>query len=117
MVQIRVSHLNTPFCLLFYTDKGETTTQSPVVVSIPLKKNEVQMKSYDDWCKVVNTRLSQIDQPTWGTYREIAKEFDLSFAEVWEMSGNKDYFDFVECDDDQITDWNNHWCSVCRTDY
>ena len=41
MVQIRVSHLNTPFCLLFYTDKGETTTQSPVVVSIPLKKNEV----------------------------------------------------------------------------
>ncbi len=56
-------------------------------------------KSYDEWTKIVNTRLSQIDQPTWGTYRQVAKELGLSFSEVWEFSGNKDYFEFVEGDD------------------
>ena len=47
----------------------------------------------------MNTKLSKIDEPTFSTYREISKEFNLSFSEVWDMSGMKDYFEFVEGDD------------------
>ena len=47
-------------------------------------------KSYDEWSRLVNQKLASIPDPSWGTYREIAKEFGLSFSEVWDMSGMAD---------------------------
>ena len=68
-------------------------------VSKHKKENNIKDYSYDEWSHIVNTKLSKIDEPTFSTYREISKEFNLSFSEIWDFSGMKDYFDFVEGDD------------------
>ena len=41
---------------------------------------------------------------TTGDIRETMKETGLSFDEVWDMTGFKDWFDFVETDEDDETD-------------
>ena len=48
-------------------------------------------KSYDELSLLVNERYK-----TEKNVRRIASEFGLSFSEVWEMVGYKDYFDFYE---------------------
>ncbi len=46
-------------------------------------------KGYDELAKLVNERYK-----TEKNMRKIAREFEISFSEVWEMIGFKDYFDF-----------------------
>ena len=51
--------------------------------------------SWDEILKVVNTRWKELDNPDWKDIRPLAKELDLSYSEVFEALGWKDYFDFV----------------------
>ena len=50
---------------------------------------------YDDLSKIVNDSYARTND-----IRETVKETRLSFSEVWEMTGNKDHFDFVDTDED-----------------
>ena len=58
-----------------------------------------KFKTYGEWSKVVNETYK-----TTGDIRETMKETGLSFDEVWDMTGFKDWFDFVETDEDDETD-------------
>ena len=49
------------------------------------------MSSYDELSKIVNASFAKTKD-----IRETMKETDVSFSEVWEMTGMKDYFDFEE---------------------
>ena len=51
-------------------------------------------KTYDEWCKIVNDKFDEIEDPQWTDIRKVAKEVGLSFSEVFEMLGYKDQFDF-----------------------
>ena len=57
-----------------------------------------KFKTYDDWSKTVNDSYRKT-----GDIRETVKETGLSFDEVWDMTGFKDWFDFVETDEDEET--------------
>ena len=61
-----------------------TGTEAPTVFS-----------SWDELKEVVNARWKELDNPDWGDMRLLAKELDISFSEVFEALGWKDYFDFV----------------------
>ena len=58
-----------------------------------------KFKTYDDWSKTVNDSYRKT-----GDIRETMKETGLSFDEVWDMTGFKDWFDFVETDEDDDDD-------------
>ena len=51
-------------------------------------------KTYDEWCKIVNDKFDEIEDPQWSDIRKVAKKVGLSFSEVFEMLGYKDHFDF-----------------------
>tara|TARA_A100001015_G_scaffold236421_1_gene268586 strand:+ start:8945 stop:9142 length:198 start_codon:yes stop_codon:yes gene_type:complete len=53
--------------------------------------NKYKRLSYDDLAKLVNEKYE-----TEKNMRKIATDFNISFSEVWEMIGYKDYFDFYE---------------------
>ena len=52
-------------------------------------------KTYDEWCKIVNDKFDEIEDPQWSDISKVAKEVGLSFSEVFEMLGYKDHFDFA----------------------
>ena len=54
-----------------------------------------RFKTYGEWSKFVNDTYKDN-----GDIRETMKETGLPFDEVWEMTGFKDWFDFVEGDKD-----------------
>ena len=45
--------------------------------------------------EVVNARWKELDNPDWKDIRPLARELDLTFSEVWEALGWKDYVDVV----------------------
>ena len=47
--------------------------------------------SYDEISKIVNEQYRQ----SW-SFREVMRETGLSFDEVWDCLGYKDYFDYQE---------------------
>ena len=51
--------------------------------------------SYDELSELVNESYLRT-----GDIRETMKETGLSFDEVWDMTGMKDWFDFYETDED-----------------
>jgi hypothetical protein len=51
--------------------------------------------SYEELSKVVNDSYKKT-----GDVRKTVRETGASFYEVWEMIGNKDWFDFYETDED-----------------
>ena len=51
--------------------------------------------TYDELSKIVNTSYSKTKD-----IRTTMKETGLSFDEVWDMTGMKDYFDFEETGED-----------------
>tara|TARA_Y100000593_G_scaffold77179_1_gene142799 strand:+ start:116 stop:280 length:165 start_codon:yes stop_codon:yes gene_type:complete len=51
--------------------------------------------SYDELSKIVNASYAKTKD-----IRETMRETGVSFSEVWEMVGLKDYFDFEETDED-----------------
>ena len=51
--------------------------------------------SYDE----ISKRVNESDART-KDIRVTMRETGVSFSEVWEMTGMKDYFDFEETDDD-----------------
>ena len=58
-------------------------------------KSKRKYSSWDEVQEVVNTRWKELDNPDWGDMRPLAKELDLSYSEVFEALGWRDYFDFV----------------------
>ncbi len=53
------------------------------------------MSSYDELSKIVNASYAKTKD-----IRETMRETGLSFNEVFEMTGYKDYFDFEETGED-----------------
>lgn len=53
------------------------------------------MKSYDELSKIVNASYDRTND-----IRKTMRETGVSFSEVWEMVGLKDYFDFEETSED-----------------
>ena len=51
--------------------------------------------SYRELSEIVNASYAKTKD-----IRETMRETGVSFSEVWEMTGTKDYFDFEETDDD-----------------
>ncbi len=51
--------------------------------------------SYRELSEIVNASYAKTKD-----IRETMRETSVSFSEVWEMTGMKDYFDFEETDDD-----------------
>ena len=51
--------------------------------------------SYRELSEIVNASYARTKD-----IRETMKETGVSFSEVWEMTGMKDYFDFKETDED-----------------
>ena len=56
-------------------------------------------KGYDEWIKVVSEELSKYDEPSLSTYKEIARKFNLSYSEVFDLSGESDYLSFCDGED------------------
>ena len=50
-------------------------------------------KTYDELSKLVNTSYAKTND-----IRETMKQTGLSFDEVWDMTGMKDWMDFMEDD-------------------
>ena len=55
--------------------------------------NEWRKLSYEELSKMVNESYKKT-----GDVRETVKETGVPFNEVWELTGNKDWFDFYETD-------------------
>ena len=56
--------------------------------------------NYDELSKVVNESYKKTGDVRM-TLKEVRKiDRNISFNEVWEMIGNKDWFDFYETDED-----------------
>ena len=51
--------------------------------------------SYDELSKIVNESYARTKD-----IRVTMRETGVSFSEVWEMTGMKDFFDFEETDED-----------------
>ena len=58
-------------------------------------KSKRKYSSWREVQEVVNARWKELDNPDWKDIRPLARELDLTFSEVWEALGWKDYFDFV----------------------
>ena len=68
------------------TKRQKTQTQKQ------LDRNNI---SYRELSEIVNASYAKTKD-----IRETMRETSVSFSEVWEMTGMKDYFDFEETDDD-----------------
>jgi hypothetical protein len=51
--------------------------------------------TYNELSEIVNKSYRET-----GDIRKTVKETGVSFNEVWELTGNKDWFDFYETDED-----------------
>ena len=53
-------------------------------------------KSYDEFSKMVNDKLKESKNETFGAFKETDDALNLPTGTSWEMSGWKDYFDFYD---------------------
>jgi len=53
-------------------------------------------KSYDELSKMINDKLKESKNETFGALKETDDALNLPSGTSWEMSGWKDYFDFYD---------------------